>query len=314
MARPVSVVIPVFNGERYLEKAVHSAHAAGVEEILVIDDGSTDRTPNILLAMQSQIPTIRVLSQKNRGESAALNRGLGACTQPFVIFLSADDIIYSDGVTSQLEAHEANPSLVATYPNWQMIDDEGKEISMVETKDFSQLKLVGDLECLPGPGSMIRVSAMRSLGYARKEGIRFWSDLDQWIRLAQIGPIERVEVTGAAWRLHEENATHAARGEALVGDLQLLRRSVEELEPPLPKVTWGRFLATWHRLMAIALVQSKPFSFAAIHATHSLVWLLRLPRGLRRSAWRLEEIAGAMFPPLGYWTSVIRKKTRSSVD
>jgi len=86
----ISVVIPCYNGEPYLGEAIDSVleQTYAPREVLVVDDGSTDSSASIA---GSYGPPVRVLSQENRGESAARNRGLDEAVSPWVAFLDADD-------------------------------------------------------------------------------------------------------------------------------------------------------------------------------------------------------------------------------
>ncbi len=89
IATPTSVVIPCFNGERYLSEAIASvgAQTAGPVEIVVVDDGSTDASGDIAKAAG-----VRYVWQGNAGVAAALNHGIRIASGPFIAFLSADDI------------------------------------------------------------------------------------------------------------------------------------------------------------------------------------------------------------------------------
>jgi glycosyltransferase involved in cell wall biosynthesis len=91
----VSVIIPVYNGERYLAAAIQSVleQTLPPDEIIVVDDGSTDGTAAIVtgLAGASPLP-IHYIHQQNQGPSAARNRGLRAARSGLVAFLDADDI------------------------------------------------------------------------------------------------------------------------------------------------------------------------------------------------------------------------------
>jgi glycosyltransferase involved in cell wall biosynthesis len=88
-ATPTSVVIPCYNGERYLDEAIASVRAqtAGPVEIIVVDDGSTDGSGGIAKAAG-----VRYVRQDNAGVAAALNHGLRIASGPLIAFLSADDI------------------------------------------------------------------------------------------------------------------------------------------------------------------------------------------------------------------------------
>lgn len=91
----ISVVIPAYNAENTIEKAVLSAwEQTGPEkEILVVDDGSTDGTPALLCTLQEKIPELKVIRQENSGVSAARNAGIGAAAGRWLVTLDDDDWI-----------------------------------------------------------------------------------------------------------------------------------------------------------------------------------------------------------------------------
>ena len=306
----ISVVMPVYNGEPYLEESVFSVVSCGVSEIIVVDDGSTDSSPAILESLVSRIPILRVIRQPNQGEASALNRGLHEVTSEFVIFLSADDLLYPEGVRAQLEAHNREPSLSATYPDWLKIDGLGNVIRTQTTREYSQEELIGNLTCIAGPGSMIRTSAIRELDFPRKVNMRFWGDLDQWIRLSFIGPFQRVPKVGAAWRLHSSNASHDARGQHLLNDLRAIRASVDQNSESIDDLVKLKFRAKWHRLVAIALVQAKPFSMAIVEAALSIFYTFQIPRSRRGRGWKPSELLGAVFPIVGFYLANLKNGYR----
>ena len=91
----ISVIIPVYNAEKYIEKAVESVlQFQEVREVLLIDDGSLDRSLEICTSLKQKHPEIKVLThpqRQNRGVSATRNLGIDKATQEFITFLDADD-------------------------------------------------------------------------------------------------------------------------------------------------------------------------------------------------------------------------------
>lgn len=94
MRNPItSIIIPSYNCAPWLERAVESAYVLGsqVVEVIVIDDGSTDKTPALCAILKQQHPDLKVIRQPNGGLSAARNTGIDAATGTFIILLDADD-------------------------------------------------------------------------------------------------------------------------------------------------------------------------------------------------------------------------------
>ena len=110
----ISVVIPVYNGESYLEMAIRSAltQTEPPGEIIVVDDGSTDGSAAIARGFGAPV---HCLSQPHAGLSAALNRGIERAHGTFLAFLDADDLWMEAKLARQLDALEANPTLDAVF-------------------------------------------------------------------------------------------------------------------------------------------------------------------------------------------------------
>lgn len=132
----ISVVVPVFNNEAYVERALESVFEQGYEnlEIIAIDDGSTDRTAEIL-AKFSQC--IKVIRQSNAGSAVARNVGLREATGVFVAFLDADDWFLPEKFHRQAEILQANPRLGAVHSGWKIADSEGTTIKDVQPWTFA---------------------------------------------------------------------------------------------------------------------------------------------------------------------------------
>jgi glycosyltransferase involved in cell wall biosynthesis len=113
MAPSISVVIPVHNGERYLAASIQSVldqrHAA--LEILVIDNGSTDTTPEVACAFGS----VRYFRLEDKGLAKALNHGLERCRGAFLGFLDADDLWTPNRLAAQLDAFDRNPHVELVF-------------------------------------------------------------------------------------------------------------------------------------------------------------------------------------------------------
>ncbi|MEO8176320.1 MAG: glycosyltransferase family A protein [Sphingomicrobium sp.] len=110
---PVSVVIPTYNHARYLGGAIDSVLAQTVvpAEIIVIDDGSTDRPEEVV----AHYPSVRLIRQDNRGLAAARNTGWHAATNPYVTFLDADDLLRTTALEVGLGQFERHPAAALNY-------------------------------------------------------------------------------------------------------------------------------------------------------------------------------------------------------
>lgn len=115
----VSVIIPVFNGERFIEKAVTSAtQQSEVLEIIIINDGSTDGTETILNDLKQEDTKLKILHHNNKinkGRSASRNLGIQSATANYIAFLDADDYYLQDRFKNDKIVFDTNPRCEGVY-------------------------------------------------------------------------------------------------------------------------------------------------------------------------------------------------------
>lgn len=126
----VSVIVPVYNGARYIAKTVTSVLQQTYTdlELIVVDDGSTDETVAQLRPFLGQI---RLVQQKNQGVSAARNHGLRLALGEFILFLDGDDWLLPDKLAKQVAYLEENHLLGAVHSGWQLVDEYGRSIRTI---------------------------------------------------------------------------------------------------------------------------------------------------------------------------------------
>ena len=196
----------MYNGENYLRDTIDSI-LSKIDlleaEIVVVNDGSTDRTSEICLAFGNQI---RYIQQDNQGEYAATNIGLIQAKGRYILVVSHDDPMLSDElIPSAIQILETNPAVVCTYPDWQIIDALGKVIGVRVVKEYTTEELIGRFNCLPGPGAIFRKEVAIEIGGRRKW--KFVSDYDFWLRLSQRGEFKRIPGVHAQWRSHQNSTS-----------------------------------------------------------------------------------------------------------
>ncbi len=110
MDATISCIVPVYNGARFLAEALESILAQTLRptEIIVVDDGSTDETPQVAAAYASHVTYRR---QTNAGPASARNHGIGLATGDFLSFLDADDLWRADKLERQMRVLEENPEV-----------------------------------------------------------------------------------------------------------------------------------------------------------------------------------------------------------
>jgi glycosyltransferase involved in cell wall biosynthesis len=190
----VSVVMSAYNGELTLARAIDGILAQTLTdlELIVVDDGSTDRTPAILAEYAARDARIRVLHQENSGLTAALIRGCNAAQAPFIARQDADDWSAPDRFEKQLAAFEDDIVVVSCWARWV---GPGGEPLFVTKREGDQLREsllhadVNTIQGIAGHGtSMFRRDAYLAAGGYRAE-FRYAQDMDLWIRMARLGRI-----------------------------------------------------------------------------------------------------------------------------
>jgi glycosyltransferase involved in cell wall biosynthesis len=114
----VSIVIPSYNAEQWIEEAVKSAlnQAWSKKEIIIVDDGSSDNTLSIAKRFESR--SVKVLSQENQGASAARNKGLSIAQGDYIQWLDADDLLAPDKISNQLKVSSCESDLTLLSSSW----------------------------------------------------------------------------------------------------------------------------------------------------------------------------------------------------
>lgn len=180
----VSVAIPTYNHANYLGKAIDSvlAQTKPAMEVIVVDDGSTDGTAALAGTYGDRI---RYVYQKNRGLSAARNRGTAEARGKWIAFLDSDDWWEPQKLAKQQAALEANPEAVLCYTGVSVHRPDGSVDLVTPTPPERIMPLLRLQNCVTGSGSAvcIRRDVLTSIG-GFNENLTAYEDWDAWIRLA----------------------------------------------------------------------------------------------------------------------------------
>lgn len=243
----VSVVVPTWNYGRFLPQALQSAlKQTGVDlEVVVVDDGSTDNTPEVLAHHAREDHRVRVLRQANQGLSRARNAGLALSRGEFVVFLDADDLLLPGALASQqhLLRQEARCGLaVGRSVFFETLDAGGDPIPCGQWRLF-RADLVVHLHhfnIAPPHAFMSRRALLDDLATVFDPRMRACEDHDLWFRLVQTSGTEviRNDHVAAAYRRHPDSMSrrldrqwthdafmHLRVGSALLAQVSPLRSS-----------------------------------------------------------------------------------------
>ena len=197
----VSVVIPVFNGERFLGAAIQSVldQTYRPVEVIVVDDGSTDDSASIARSF----PSVRVIQQAHAGPATARNRGVAAASGGFLAFHDADDLMPADKLTRQVGHLREHPEVGCVLGRQELLLEEGVERpAWAERGEAPLMSMV------------VRASLFDEAGgfdptYLHGE------DADCLLRMRQLARVATLDSVVLHRRIHEGN---------LSNDVQALRR------------------------------------------------------------------------------------------
>jgi glycosyltransferase involved in cell wall biosynthesis len=189
----VSAVIPTYNRATIVLEAIHSllSQTDPPDEIIIVDDGSTDSTAEELASLTDRI---RLISQPNRGVSAARNRGICEARYEWIAFLDSDDLWFPRKLQVQKEALQRHPDLKVCYT-----DEEWRKGGKWKNQGKKHKKYSGFIykNCLPlciiSPSSvLVHVEVFRTVGLF-DELLPACEDYDLWLRLAHRFPVLYIE-------------------------------------------------------------------------------------------------------------------------
>ena len=210
----VSVILPVYNSERFLADAIRSVLNQGYQpvEIIVIDDGSTDSTAQIAQGFTDQV---RYYYQSNSGPAAARNLGIRKANGNFIAFIDADDLWPDDKLRNQMNCFEV------------FSDVEIIQGLIRRTKDHVISEDIDFLFIYTNLGSMIfRKSVFEKIGLFDEELV-YHEDTDFWLRAREAGIAILVQRKEALiYRLHGKNLT-TGKDIQTTGFLRILKRSID---------------------------------------------------------------------------------------
>lgn len=230
----VSVIIPLYNRERFIQAALQSVRDQTYSsyEVLVVDDGSTDEGPALVQSLSNDWPSLRLLrhpDEKNHGIAATRNRAIREARGTWIAFLDSDDLWLPKKLAQQMTELTAHPVASLCYSMMDFIDDDGKRTSL---DSFTTLgkgeqgvhnifeQLVGE-NLLPTPTVVIAKSALLEAG-SFSSGPRFqYEDWLLWTKIARKHKSLFLPEVLASCRLHDQNITKERQGTAQHFDAEL---------------------------------------------------------------------------------------------
>jgi glycosyltransferase involved in cell wall biosynthesis len=200
----VSIVTPSLNQSPYLRQAIESVRAQTYRDIehIVVDGGSTDGTVDIL----GEYPELRWVSEPDRGQSHALNKGLAQAHGSVLGWLNADDAYESTAVAEAVAAME-DTGAALVYADVTRVDGDGDNPRRIRSRPSFELWTELNLGCgIYSPAVFFSRGALDAVG-PLDESLHLTMDYDLWLRIGQRFPVRHVDSIWAIQRLHEDAKT-----------------------------------------------------------------------------------------------------------
>jgi glycosyltransferase involved in cell wall biosynthesis len=205
----VSVIIPAYNAEKYLEEAVASALRQSVSpvEILIVDDGSKDRTLEIARHLAVQHARITVLTRPNGGSGPARNTGIAQASGEYLLFLDADDRLHENAIRDHLNAFADRPEAAMVFGANDVIDAQGvlRNAKTTPVEDVTLEDVAMRVTPCPSQCLYRRAPVLKINGY--DEAFRFSQDVDLNLRLMRVGGIYSHGIKVMDYRRHPTQST-----------------------------------------------------------------------------------------------------------
>jgi glycosyltransferase involved in cell wall biosynthesis len=203
----VTVLMPVFNRERFVDEAIQSVIAQDFSdfELLIVDDGSTDRTPEILRAWAERDSRVVVIgTSENRGIPSALNLGLNHARGPLIARLDSDDLMMPRRLASQAAVLENQPEVVLASCAYELMDSDGNYLDTWRGEEPDEVVryLLNFYNIVGGGGQVMfrRSDVLAEGGFACEYPSS--EDYDMWVRLLRRGRILTLPLIGMRQRDH----------------------------------------------------------------------------------------------------------------
>jgi len=291
----VTAIIPTYNRAQLIREALDSVFAQSrqVDEIIVVDDGSTDNTPEVLRPYGDRI---RYIEQRNSGPGAARNRGLKEAKGDYIAFLDSDDIWVKDKTKIQMDFFNRHPHLDFVFGDMANFtptkDNDMPEIKNSEVHNYftahsSNLERIFDCliieSVIPTPTVVFKRSCVSRIGFF-DEKLKIAEDLDYWLRAARTCRFGFINAVLAKRRRHDGNLIKdwALMMEALIQVLTRIEKTEVSLTAETKRLLADKLYRTRYDLGSF-FFKKGDFASAWVHLSKGVPaklvnykWLIKL--------------------------------------
>jgi glycosyltransferase involved in cell wall biosynthesis len=199
----VSIITPSYNQADYIEQTILSVQSQDYPHIehIVVDGGSTDGTVEIL----KKYPHLKWTSEKDKGQSDAINKGFKRAQGEIIGWLNSDDLYEAGAISRSANYFHDHPEVDLVYTDFHYIDDKGKHLFTEKVSQFDYQRQLNELNLIPQPTAFFRKSVFDA-GYLN-ESYHYAMDYEFWLRIGRQHRIEKIDGINASFRLQPESKT-----------------------------------------------------------------------------------------------------------
>ncbi|HEX5504817.1 MAG TPA: glycosyltransferase family 2 protein [Thermomicrobiales bacterium] len=285
----MTVITPTYNRARYLEETIESILGQDYPsvEYIVLDDGSTDATGDILDRYHGRLTALR---HDNHGQAWTVNRGFAQARGEFICLVNSDDPLPQGTLRQLAEALCANHDVALVYPDWDIVDEEGEFLHHLSLPDYSYVDMVRWFLCIPGPGTMFRRGLVDDAG-GWDASYRHCPDFEWFIRAGLHGAFLHLPRTLARWRQHEGSITTTERGLARAHEYCRLMEDFFARDdlPPDVRAVEGEALRNAYITAALMMTHDPSAPNQRFQISDNLATVLANPEFRRRPTSRTKD-------------------------
>lgn len=261
--KKLSIVIPCYNHGHYLPAAIQSCFDLGYGnlEIIVVDDGSTDNTPEVV----ANFPQVRYHYKQNEGLPAARNTGIDLATGEYISFLDSDDWYYPEKLIENLEILEAHPEAALIYGCHDIVRGNGSVYYFCRNcgKDPYLTLLTQNL--IAHPASVIyRTKIAREIRFDTSKELKGLEDYDHYLSIARKYNILHNPVNVSAYRKHDANMSNNL-AMMLNSVMNVLYKHRKELRTREERQAWRTGMARWQKFYGFFPIPKQGFEMTPYH-------------------------------------------------
>jgi len=229
----LTIVTPSFQQAQFLEETIRSVLLQGYPnlEYLLIDGGSTDGSVEVIQKYSDWIAAW--VSEKDRGQSHAINKGIARATGDIVAWLNSDDTYQPGAFLSAILALQSHPDCAVVYADGIWSDEQGQHVQILKTAQMDARKLLTDhTYVIPQPTVFMRRTALEAVG-GLDESLHMAMDLDLWLKLALRYKLHYIVGKPlATLRLHASQKTQTRLLEDRLDSLTVIQRALRDPRCP----------------------------------------------------------------------------------